>query len=158
MQPWLPASAAIIFYRSLLQAGSTAPVDELVAALARRHVNAIPIFCTSLKDATCADTVASLLDEGAADLVINATPVGMNTEAGEMPCDPDFLRGGLVVADLIYAPRETAWMRAASEKGATAVNGLSMLVFQAATQFTLWTGEPAPIPQMLSAVERALAD
>jgi shikimate dehydrogenase len=58
-----------------------------------------------------------------------------------------------VVADLIYAPRPTAWLAAAAEAGARTVDGLGMLVHQAAAQLELWTGLPSPVDRMWKAVD-----
>jgi shikimate dehydrogenase len=103
-----------------------------------------------------------------ADLVVNATPVGM-AGAGDAgsdregvrkgdregvrgwPIDPGLLRRGQVVADLIYVPRPTPWLEAAAEMGAEAVDGLGMLVHQAAVQVELWTEIPAPVEDMWNA-------
>jgi shikimate dehydrogenase len=94
------------------------------------------------------------LDVADADLVVNATPVGM---AGAAPADEDglvsslLLHRGQVVVDLIYAPRPTAWLAAAAEAGAVTVDGLGMLVHQAAAQVELWTGLPSPVELMWEA-------
>ncbi len=95
-------------------------------------------------------------DIASCQLIVNATPLGMAETPDALPCDPAVLSPDHVVADLIYAPAETAWLRAAANRGATVTNGLSMLVFQAATQFTYWTARPAPTDQMFAAVEAAL--
>ncbi|HEX3795822.1 MAG TPA: shikimate dehydrogenase, partial [Acidimicrobiales bacterium] len=89
-----------------------------------------------------------------ADLVVNATPIGMGPDAaaGQWPVDPALLHPGQVVADLIYDPRPTAWLVAAGDRGALAVDGLGMLVHQAAAQITLWTGLDAPVDAMWEAV------
>jgi shikimate dehydrogenase len=92
-----------------------------------------------------------------ADLVVNATSVGMaggGGEAGTLPLDPADLRSGQVVADLVYQPRETALLAAAAAAGATPLGGLGMLVHQAAEAFELWTGRPAPVAVMRAAAER----
>ena len=82
-----------------------------------------------------------------ADIVVNATPLGMGSDTA-MPCDPRLLRPGQVAVDIIYEPVETAWLSALRARGVETHNGLSMLVFQAATAFTLWTGVPAPVEAM----------
>jgi shikimate dehydrogenase len=91
----------------------------------------------------------------AADLVVDATPAGM---AGHDPLavDPDLLGPATVVADLVYHPATTPLLTAARERGLVAVNGLGMLVHQAAIQFELATGSEAPIEVMVSAARRAL--
>ena len=89
--------------------------------------------------------------------VVNATPVGMHgTDEVSLPCPADVLHDGQVVVDLIYNPLETALMVAARERGARAYNGVSMLVFQAAEAFELWTGRPAPVEAMLGAAATEL--
>ena len=86
-------------------------------------------------------------DIAAADVVVNATSVGMGTDSS-MPCDPSLLRPGQVAVDLIYDPIETAWLAALRRRGVEAHNGLSMLVYQAAAAFELWTGTEAPVAVM----------
>ena len=86
-------------------------------------------------------------DIAAADVVVNATSVGMGTDSS-MPCDPSLLRPGQVAVDLIYEPIETAWLAALRRRGVEAHNGLSMLVYQAAAAFELWTGTEAPVAVM----------
>lgn len=92
-----------------------------------------------------------------ADLVVNATPVGMAGDPG-MPIDVNRLPSGAIVADLVYHPRETPLLRAARERGAATVGGVGMLVHQAAHQFTAWTGAPAPVETMRAAVEGTLGE
>ena len=86
-------------------------------------------------------------DIPAADLVVNATPAGMGTDAA-MPCDPGLLHQGQVAVDLIYEPLETPWLAALRADGVEAHNGLSMLVYQAAAAFELWTRADAPVEVM----------
>ena len=93
-----------------------------------------------------------------ADLVVNATPVGMGgVDPDALPCDVGALHAGQVVVDLIYQPLETAFVLAARERGATALGGLGMLVHQAAHQFRHWTGHDAPIAAMVAAARAELA-
>lgn len=91
-----------------------------------------------------------------ADIIINATPQGMGAFADAIPLDPSRLSPGQVVNDLVYHPLETTLLVAARACGAATVDGLGMLLHQAARQFTLWTGEAAPIGDMRSAVEAEL--
>ncbi len=89
-----------------------------------------------------------------ATVVINATPVGMRSDA--TPIDLAALSPDSLLVDIVYNPPETATMRAARERGARALGGLGMLVFQAAAAFERWTGVPAPIPSMWAAARSAL--
>jgi shikimate dehydrogenase len=92
---------------------------------------------------------------GASQILINATPVGVGDgDASPLPLDLlAALPSGVSVLDLIYAPPETALVRGARARGLRATGGLSMLLYQGALAFTLWTGAPAPLDEM----RRALA-
>jgi len=90
------------------------------------------------------------------DLVVNATPVGRETEPEHLAL-PDLDRG-VVVVDLLYDPPVTALQRRAEEAGAAAFGGLGLLLHQAALSFELWTGIPAPLDVMSAAALSALAD
>jgi shikimate dehydrogenase len=95
-----------------------------------------------------------------ADLVVNATPVGMadvdpdSSESSPVPAA--LLRPGQVVVDLVYNPLRTPLLEAARRRGATAVTGLGMLIHQAAHAFRLWTGEDPPLEAMSAAALGAL--
>lgn len=93
-----------------------------------------------------------------ADLVVNATSVGMagTAEADAVLLDTARLRPGQVVADLVYHPIRTPLLAAARERGAVAVTGLGMLIHQAAHGFRLWTGEDPPLEVMSAAALGAL--
>lgn len=85
-----------------------------------------------------------------ADLVVQATPVGMGDDPG-MAFDVSVLRPETVVVDLVYHPAVTPVMAAAATLGLRTVGGLGMLVHQAARAFERWTGVDAPIPAMAAA-------
>lgn len=86
-----------------------------------------------------------------ADLVVNATPLGMRG-TDPMPAPAELLRQGQVVVDLIYMPAVTPILEVADEAGAQFLNGTGMLLFQAAEQFKMWTGRDAPVRAMGAAV------
>jgi shikimate dehydrogenase len=102
-----------------------------------------------------------------ADLIVNATPVGMTGVIGidrepvgpliPFHLDADRLGPGQLVVDLIYAPAVTPLLDAARRRGASAANGLGMLIHQAALQFRLWAGEDPPLEVMSAAAVSALA-
>jgi shikimate dehydrogenase len=101
-----------------------------------------------------AGRVGAADDARAADLVVNATPAGMGDVDGGptgWPVDPALLGPGQVVVDLVYHPPETPWLAAAAQRGATTMNGLGMLVHQAALQVERWTGLEAPVDAMWGA-------
>ncbi|HET9058305.1 MAG TPA: shikimate dehydrogenase [Acidimicrobiales bacterium] len=104
--------------------------------------------------------VAPVDAAGKADLVVNATPVGMvgvpGTGGLPLGLDDAWLGSGQLVADLIYAPASTPLLAAARARGAGTVNGLGMLIHQAARQFRTWTGREAPVDVMSAAALREL--
>lgn len=94
-----------------------------------------------------------------ADLVVNATPVGMRrigvgleSDEEKLPVAADYLRAGQLVVDLVYAPPVTPLLAAARAAGATGVNGLGMLVHQAGHAFRRWTNLDPPLAAMSAAV------
>ena len=89
-----------------------------------------------------------------ADLLVNATSVGMEEDVSPVPADA--LHGDLAVFDVVYTPRETRLLRDAAAVGATTVTGDWMLVFQGAEAFEIWTGEEAPVEAMHGALVEAL--
>jgi len=85
------------------------------------------------------------------DLIVNATPLGMN------PSDPALIATRLLaphhmVFDAVYGPSKTALVRAADEAGARGANGLSMLLHQGALSFSIWFDREAPIDVMRGAL------
>jgi shikimate dehydrogenase len=97
------------------------------------------------------------VDPGVFALVVNATPLGMQGEPGPVPVER--LNPGQLVVDTVYHPMETPFLAAARARGIHAVNGLGMLVHQAALAFESWTGLDAPVAAMrAAAVEAAPPD
>lgn len=90
----------------------------------------------------------------AADLLVNATPLGLEGE--ELPAPFMELREGQIAYDLVYRPPETPFLVAAKRTGADAHHGLGMLVAQAAESFRRWTGHDAPTATMSAAGLAAL--
>lgn len=86
---------------------------------------------------------------GNADLVINAIPT-------DLSLDGDWFSADQFVYDTRYDQEETALIRCARSRGAGASNGIDMLLFQGAASFEIWTGRPAPVEAMRSALEDQL--
>ena len=85
------------------------------------------------------------------DLIVNATPLGMN------PSDPTPIPARLLaphhmVFDCVYGPSKTSLLRGAAEAGARGVNGLSMLLHQGALSFSIWFDREVPIQEMRKAL------
>lgn len=94
-------------------------------------------------------------DVPGADLIVNATSVGMGAAVdadGPLPVPADRLRAGQVVVDAVYQPLETPLLRAAAAAGAVPVDGLGMLVHQAARTIRRWIGTDPDVTAMTDAV------
>jgi len=91
------------------------------------------------------------LQLGKADLLVNATPIGLK-ETDPCVVDPDLLGRDILVYDLIYNPKETKLLKAAKARGIRASNGLGMLLYQGMAAFEIWTGRPAPKDVMQEAL------
>ena len=94
-------------------------------------------------DIDCTGRLLADYESGVAEVVINATPVGM-TETDETPIPTAGLRGEELVLDMIYRPTVTRLLLAARERGCTIVSGLEMFLEQAAAQHVWWF-EEAPV-------------
>ena len=90
------------------------------------------------------------------DVIINATPVGMGNTR-DCPLKDEEIQAR-VVFDMVYDPVETHLLQVARAKGIAVIPGVEMFVQQAARQFEIWTGKPAPAGDMLRAVTIALQD
>jgi len=91
-----------------------------------------------------------------ADILINATTVGMAPETKETIVPQEFLHDHLTVFDIVYNPKETRLITEARARGCAVVYGYKMLLYQAARQFELFTGRPAPLEVMESTLIKAL--
>lgn len=78
-----------------------------------------------------------------AEIIINATPIGLNGK-GIIPMDFDTLNRKTVFYDSIYYPLETAWLKQAKKRNHTTIDGLSMLIGQAAISFSHWFNQAPP--------------
>jgi 3-dehydroquinate dehydratase/shikimate dehydrogenase len=90
------------------------------------------------------------------DVIINATPVGMGNTR-DCPLKDQEIQAR-VVFDMVYDPVETHLLQVARAKGIAVIPGIEMFVQQAARQFEIWTGKPAPAADMLHAVMIALQE
>ena len=85
------------------------------------------------------------------DLIVNATPLGMNP-SDPAPVPARLLAPHQIVFDCVYGSSKTALLRAAEEVGARGANGLSMLLYQGALSFSIWFNREAPIEAMRQAL------
>ncbi len=138
--------------------GAGAAARSIVDALGRSGVADIAIVNRTRSSAEASANLAGVARVGAlddladADLLVNATSIGMGADV--LPLAANLLRCDLAVADIVYHPIETALLRAASEIGALTIDGLGMLVHQAVLQQRLWTGQ-RPDPTLMRAAALA---
>jgi shikimate dehydrogenase len=96
---------------------------------------------------------------GAADLIVNTTPIGMAPTIELSPltdAQAELIRPGTIAYDLIYVPNPTRFLHQAAGRGAMAIDGLEMLVGQGAVALRLWTGQEVPIATMRRTLQQHL--
>jgi len=155
------AARAVGFALALEGGVETLTVTDLNSRLAEAQKLADEIAASSRVRAT----PGSLEDENTlanltrcCDLLLNCTPVGMHPNQDLSPLPASLLRKEMVVFDAVYTPRRTRLLSDAERAGAKVVEGLGMFVHQAAVQFELWTGKPAPVEVMREVAATALAE
>ncbi|MGI9953188.1 shikimate dehydrogenase [Moorellaceae bacterium AZ2] len=149
------AARAVAF--TLAQAGCAA------LTLANRNRDRARELARALEEACCPGVDIFPLEDRAlaevlpgVDLVINTTSVGMNPYREEVPFNPDLLQPHHLVYDVVYNPPETRLLEAARRRGCSVIPGLSMLLYQGAEAFTLWTGREAPLEVMRKTLDSLL--
>ena len=129
------------------------------------HAQAAVALAPAISNAVSIADVATLAEVAAkSDIIINATSVGM-TKSREVvpgnvlatPIPIDLIRADHIVMDLVYHPIETDLLRLTRSRGALAIDGLGMLVHQAALQQQIWTGLVPNVSDMYQAALQALA-
>ena len=90
-------------------------------------------------------------------LLVNCTPIGMrhSPQEQDLPLPAHLILAGILIFDVVANPLETRLIAEAKKRGARALGGLSMLVYQGAHSFELWTGVEAPVAVMFAAARRA---
>ena len=152
--------------RRCVVAGAGGAARAVVYALASAGAAEVVVVGRTPERARAAAAVAGVAgrtgvaaDASVAELVVDATPTGMDGTAAvaDAPLiDPHLLGPGQLVVDLVYRPPVTPWLEAAAAGGARTLGGLGMLVHQAAAQVSLWTGLAAPVEVMWEAARRGL--
>jgi len=169
--------------RRCLVVGAGGAARAVVKALAAAGAGEVVVVNRTAGRAEAAAALAGavgrvgvIAEAADADLVVNATPVGMtgvspagakvvsidgrsSADAGDVASvvDPAHLGPGQLVVDLVYHPPVTPLLAAARARGATGVSGLGMLIHQAAHAVRLWTGEDPPLAVMSAAALAELA-
>ena len=140
------AGRAIAF--ALSDAGATVSIANRTEETARELAMAVP---------NATGHALGDLDEllTNAEVVVNATSVGMDGDASPVPADT--LHRDLTVMDIVYQPVETRLLREADERDATTIDGAWMLLYQAVEAFERWTGREAPVEAMNEALRDVLS-
>ena len=103
------------------------------------------------------DDEAAMEKAGGADVLINATGVGMAETIDQSPFYEDIIRPEHICYDATYNPIETCFLRQGRGRGCVTVNGIGMLLYQGVAQIKIWTGEDAPVETMARELEDILA-
>ena len=90
------------------------------------------------------------------DVLINGTPIGMHPNVDESPFSKAYLKPSMVVFDTVYNPESTLLIKEAREHGCVTATGVEMFIGQAALQFQLFTGQPAPTDVMRDTLKRVI--
>jgi len=143
--------------RSALLIGAGGAARAVAFALAGRGAHLLVSNRTPQRAEGLGELVAfdrESLDAAAADadLVVNATSLGLHDDAPPPGLPLRGLCSGQVVADVVYRPGGTAWLAAAARRGARTVDGLGMLLHQGAAAFAQWTGREPPVAAMRRAL------
>jgi shikimate dehydrogenase len=94
--------------------------------------------------------------EDTAEIVINATSLGLGDAEARVPLQLDSLRSDVIVADVIFNPPQTRLIRDAAARGCTTLDGLGMLVNQGVIGFKIWTGVDPDAEVMRESLEEYL--
>jgi len=157
---WAPAG------RRCVVLGNGGAARAVILALSGAGAAAVAVVARRPEAAAAAAALAGSAGRAAsidavadADLIVNATSVGMTGSEPHLPLrlDPSRLGPGQLVVDLIYAPLETPLLAAAKGAGARVANGLGTLIHQAALQSRLWTGMDPPLDVMTAAAAAVLS-
>jgi shikimate dehydrogenase len=119
------------------------------------HLSTLPACRASVSASTFQrSSLKEALEE--ANILVNATPIGMAPNGDETPVEQGLLNPRLLVFDTIYNPPKTRLLREAEMAGARILSGINMLVYQGAASFELWTKKRAPEALMMGAVRENL--
>jgi len=137
--------AHLIILNRLLELDWAEELADRISRIFEREVKALE---------SNTENLVSVLRE--ADILVNATSVGMTPNINDTPISSDLLKPNLIVFDIVYNPIKTRLLREAEAAGAKTISGLDMLVWQGALAFEKWTGLKAPVELMKEAAIKEL--
>ena len=141
------SNANLTILNRLLELGWAIELADRISKVFGREVKALELNRENL-----AEPLAK------ADILVNATSVGMSPDIDQTPVDSDLLRPKLVVFDIVYNPIKTRLLREAEAAGAETISGVEMLVWQGALAFEKWTSQKAPVDLMRKETVRLLKE
>jgi shikimate dehydrogenase len=144
------AGRAVAF--GLAEEGMTVEIANRTVERAEGLAADVNAVSGGVASAASLDTLPTLLEE--ADILVNATSVGMDEDRSPVPAEA--LHADLAVLDAVYSPLSTRLLRDATAAGATTVDGAWMLLYQGVEAFEFWTGLDAPVETMNEALRREL--
>jgi shikimate dehydrogenase len=147
--------------------GAGGAARSVIDALGRAGASEVSILNRTKERAESAATLAGVAsvgiasDIGRADIVVNATSIGMGVPptaatGNDLPCDASLLHDDQIIVDLVYHPLRTSWLREAADLGARTIDGLGMLIQQAVLQQERWLGSRPDASVMRIAAEAEL--
>jgi shikimate dehydrogenase len=137
--------AYLVILNRLLELDWAEELAQRVSKVSKKGVKALELNEKNLE----------MVLEGA-DILINATSVGMSPDVDETPVPTRLLKPGLIVFDIVYNPIQTRLLKEAETAGAQTIDGLDMLAWQGAIAFEKWTGRKAPLDLMKKEAIKAL--
>jgi len=137
--------AYLVILNRLLELDWAKELAQRVSKVSKKGVKALELNEKNLE----------MVLEGA-DILINATSVGMSPDVDETPVPAKLLKPGLIVFDIVYNPIKTRLLKEAETAGAQTIGGLDMLAWQGAIAFEKWTGRKAPLDLMKKEAIKAL--
>jgi len=135
----------LVILNRLLELDWAEELANRISEVFRKEVNALELN---------EENLTKVLEK--ANILVNATSVGMSPNIDETPVDSNLLKPGLIVFDIVYNPFKTRLLREAEKAGAKTISGLDMLVWQGALAFEKWTGLKAPVDIMKEEAIKAL--
>ncbi len=118
---------------------------NLVSTVSSQTVNSFSMI---------SENINMILD--GADILVNATSIGMGKTIGKSIVKADLLNSSMVVFDTIYHPIETQLLKDAKKSGATVIGGVDMLIWQGVIAFKKWTGVDAPVEIMTNKLTQVI--
>ncbi len=137
--------AHLVILNRLLELDWAEELAQRVSKVSKKEVKALELNEKNLE----------MVLEGA-DILINATNVGMSPDVDKTPVPAKLLKPGLIVFDIVYNPIQTRLLKEAEAAGAQTIGGLDMLIWQGAIAFEKWTGQKAPLDLMKKEAIKAL--